>query len=576
MDSRPDHERILDEILLEITSELDISNLLETILRMGCELFHAEAGSIVFWESDLGVFTSTYNFRPELKLRGTILTKEEGISGQIYQRQDIVAIRNYSRSAYAYGPLKKEGYGLAFGVPIFTRDRLVGNINFYTTQADRKLSEQEKVHLLRLARQASVAILNAQLYQELENKTKKIEETKHFLDLLLDNAIEIIINTELNGKITYWNKTAETILGYSKSEIMGEKLPVWPSGKSSDRFNRLFLRVRRGDAFQDFRLLFKTKAGSKALLKLSMVPIRDHDEKIVSVLITGQDITEKRKLELQMTKSQEMLEEKDTQLHEALQGLEITQERLLQAEKLATIVELSGGIAHEINNPLNGIINYAQLVLDEINDLMEKEPAREIVGYLGGIMDESEKIEKVTHDLLTLSRFERYETYRPTRIEDVIESAVRILDIEFKRLNIQVDVTYAREADGIPHISGRYELLETCLANLLKNCVAGLKARKISQELPRTIRITAEVRTINLERHVVVTIEDNGVPISDDLLPRFFDPFSATIKDENPRKNQGLEMSIVLSVIKNHHGEIDVQQGKDKTRFVLIFPVDTL
>ncbi len=489
-------------------------------------------------------------------------------------------MQNYSKRAEALDPLRSFNFDFACATPLLARNRVIGSLNFYSKEANRDLSPEEVYYFDHLARQGSIAILNAQLFQELENKTKTIQKTQNYLDLILDNSSQVIINANLGGKITYWNATAQLVLGYTKDEITGENIPLWP-GKSTEKFHELFLRVRKGDTFEDVRVLCVNKEKQKVLMSLAVVPIKDESNKIVSILVTGQDITEKRKLELQMDKSREVLEDRNAQLELALRRLESTQEKLLETEKLSSVVDLADGISHEINNPLMGIINYAQILVDELEEnpkLCEAQDSEMFREYLTGILEESTKIEKITRDLTTLSRFESYGSYRPTRIADVVENVVKTLSPTAEEVGVQIEIDYRDQSSRECLILGRYELLATALENLLKNALGGIRDKVGRAEGNKTgdleISVALYSKKINLRPFVFLEVEDTGTPIPSAFIPKFFDPFPRINVEDTPRVTRGLEMSIVLSVIKSHEGNIKVQVTKDgKTRFVVSLPL---
>ncbi|MHA1730511.1 MAG: PAS domain S-box protein [Promethearchaeota archaeon] len=572
-DSGQTPEKILDDLLLDISSELDPKSLLSLILEKGCEIFQLEYALMVFWRASLGVVMAAHGFPRSVKIQGSIVKSDQGLAGQVFRGKKIVVVQNYSKRAEAYPPLKNLGLDLAFAAPLFARNETIGSICFYSKEANRELTPRELGYLDRLAKQASIAILNAQLFQELEENTRKISETRNYLDLLIDHSPDVIVDLDLSGKVTYWNSTAETVFGHSKEEMVGSRLPLLP-GKSTEKFQELFLRARKGEPLRQVRVFFRGKGGSKVLVALNLIPVKNPNTgKVGSILLTGHDITGERRLQVKVSRSTELLEERNAQLELALKELEGAQERLSQAEKLSTVVDLADGLSHEVNNPLMGIINYAQILLDELPDAEAFEKAPIFAEFLHGILEECKKIEHITKGLSTLSRFEMYEEYRPTKVQDALDEAIASLSGEFEANGIELEKRYEEQDGGIPPIIGRFELLVTAFQTLLENSLAGIRGKG---KPGGVIKVKLETRDIDRDPHVSVEIEDTGVPFPAEFIPRLFDPFPRLGYSDCPRIKRGLDMTIVLSAVKNHNGYIEVETTpRGNTRFTILIPVQS-
>ncbi|GAB4319728.1 MAG: hypothetical protein Kow0069_23420 [Promethearchaeota archaeon] len=579
-------ERMFDELLLDISATLDVGEAFDQALEAGCQVLGFDAAVAVLWQESLGVVMATRGLPPDLELSGSLVTKSESIAGRLFAEKRLVELKNYSKHAEAYPPLRPLNFALGVGVPVFSEGKIVATLTFMSG-SPVQLSERNKYQINKLARQLGVSIFNAKLFQELEGKKRQVQEVNKYLELLLSSTLEVIVNVDKSGKVTYWNKAAERTLGYTMEEIAGEGLPLH-EGKSVEVFEKLFGGARNGESFKGARILFRTKNNKKLLLKLTVTPVFDEEGKVASILVIGRDITKTRKLEMQVTKSKELLQEKESLLEDTKRRLQAVQEKLIQAEKLSTIVDLANGISHEINNPLMGILNHAQLLKEDVERIEDEDARADFQESLDEIVEACEKIEGVTRNLLILSRFEKYERYHPVRLEDVVEAVLRKASEKFRERGVALRKEFTPSGESFPTIMGRFELLEHCVKNLLDASIAGLSGGDATTEAANFANSTASLATatngdsgskeiiirmydklINLEPFVVLEVEDNGPPIPEHLLPKVFDPFPKA----SFRFTKGLGMSIVLSVVKNHGGEITVQNLPRGVLFKIKLPV---
>jgi C4-dicarboxylate-specific signal transduction histidine kinase len=216
------------------------------------------------------------------------------------------------------------------------------------------------------------------------------------------------------------------------------------------------------------------------------------------------------------------------------------QEQLIQAGKLATLGELTTGIAHELNNPLNNIGLFVGNAIDRI-DLGEVEP--EVVrAELGKAMEQVRKATEIISHLRTFGRAATI-VYEPVEIMPVIERSVSLM-AEQLRLR-QIEVTVERDAEPIV-VHGNEIQLEQVFVNLLTN------ARDALGEVEeKRIWITCELRP----PMAVVTLADNGEGVPAELEQRIFDPFFTT---KEVGAGTGLGLSITYGIVSEHRGTIEV------------------
>ena len=255
------------------------------------------------------------------------------------------------------------------------------------------------------------------------------------------------------------------------------------------------------------------------------------------------------------------LAKKNRELAETLEKLTRAQNELLRSEKMASIGQLIAGIAHEINNPVNAIVNTVG-PLSEVARAIESGPeseraeaAEDLVDMLRVVRRGAERTKAIVSALHNYSR---------TDDESVVEVDInRSLDdsLELLRHLLKQDVEVVRDYGEIGRIRGHAGQLNQVFVNLIANAGQAVAGKEGA---------TIEITTHGTDDSVVVEIRDNGDGIDEDVLPRIFDPFFTT-KDVG--EGSGLGLSIVHGIVERHDGQIDVQSTRGEgTAFKLSLP----
>ncbi|MEI8201062.1 MAG: ATP-binding protein [Eubacteriales bacterium] len=274
-----------------------------------------------------------------------------------------------------------------------------------------------------------------------------------------------------------------------------------------------------------------------------------------SFIDAREDITMQKKLERQ-------LNQQNQELQDALKILTAAQERLVQQEKMAGIGLLASGVAHEINNPINGIINYA--------DLMKEDPTlnEQLKEYAVGIMHEGQRIAEIVKNLLSFSRQEKQES-SPAQIGDIINQTISFVGAAMRLNQIKLEINVP---EGLPDINCRSQQLQQVLLNLLTNARDSLNSKYDGFNENKKIIISCEMFEKEGRRWLKIIVEDNGTGMPEDILDRVFDPFFTTKSRE---KGTGLGLSISHGIVMSHHGDLyfETEQG-EYTRAIMVLPVD--
>lgn len=265
---------------------------------------------------------------------------------------------------------------------------------------------------------------------------------------------------------------------------------------------------------------------------------REGDRVFLAVIM---DISERRRAE------------RERQLMEA---------QLRQQQKLESIGTLASGVAHEINNPITGIMNYAQLIQDRLP------PGSPLADFTGEIMHETQRVATIVRNLLTFARNEK-QSHSPARVADIVEGTLSLIRTVIRRDQITLTVSIP---ENLPALKCRSQQIQQVLMNLMTNARDALNARYPTHHPDKAMKL--EVRPFEKEgrRWIRMTVEDRGTGITPEVRARMFDPFFTT----KPRdQGTGLGLAISHGIVKEHNGGLTVESELGKFTCVhLDLPVD--
>ncbi|MHB8174534.1 MAG: sensor histidine kinase [Nitrospirota bacterium] len=262
---------------------------------------------------------------------------------------------------------------------------------------------------------------------------------------------------------------------------------------------------------------------------------------------------------------QELNRELERKVEERTRDLIETQDRLIHQTNLASLGEMSGGMAHEIRNPLNSIALYSQIMMDE---LIEDDPRHE---YLLKIMSDVDRINAIVTNLNIFSRRTKREK-KPIHPLSQIKAALRTLSTQFMKNNIKVKLDV--EPD-IPEVLASAEEMEEVFSHLLVNSVHAMPQGGEIAILVRKMKGNTKAELLRdappAEReYVEIKFKDSGIGIEKEALNKIFIPFYTTKSDW---EGTGLGLSVVDRVINDHGGIINVESEPGKgTTFIIRLP----
>jgi len=230
---------------------------------------------------------------------------------------------------------------------------------------------------------------------------------------------------------------------------------------------------------------------------------------------------------------------------------EDTQKQIVQSEKLASLGKLAAGIAHEINNPLTGVLTYSSILLEELKDTEHKDDLEVIV-------NETLRCRKIVREILNFARETRIEKER-ANVNQVIREMLSILEkhVNFQNISIVKDFD-----DAVPDMEIDINQIKQVINNLSLNA---------SDAMPDGGMLTIRTRFDADQNAVVVDFSDTGLGISEENIGRIFDPFFTT---KQTGKGTGLGLAVTYGIIKRHNGTITVKSSAaEGTTFTVVLPV---
>lgn len=253
------------------------------------------------------------------------------------------------------------------------------------------------------------------------------------------------------------------------------------------------------------------------------------------------------------------LEDKVTRRTEQLR---LAQHKLMQTDRLASLGQLSASVAHEINNPVAGILNLSMLMQRIVNDDgIPKGREPEFRKYLGQVVSETSRVGRIVSDLLSFSR--RSKPQRgPADLNALIQRTLSLVDHKLKLANIALE---SRLDPNLPHLPCDASQMQQVILNLVMNAAEATANRQDGRIVVET-RLGADGQTMEL------LIQDNGEGMTPEVVKRIFDPFFTTKPDG---KGVGLGLAVLYGIVQAHDGDVEVTSAPGQgSTFVVSLPLD--
>jgi PAS domain S-box-containing protein len=364
---------------------------------------------------------------------------------------------------------------------------------------------------------------------------------------ILESIDEGYYEVDLAGNFTFVNRAVCEILGYSKEELIGLNNRDYTTDETSKKlfktFNSAFL-TGKPKRIMDYEII--KKDGDVRILELSTALIKDDAGNPVGFRGIARDITKRKQSEKEKVK---------------------LEKQLMQAEKMKVIGTLAGGVAHDLNNVLSGIVSYPELLL------LDLAPDNPMVKPIKTIQESGKKAAAIVEDLLTLAR-RGVSVSEIVNLNDVVSEY--LLSPEHQRLIhfhplIEIE---SRLGTSLLNVLGSPIHLSKTVMNLVSNAAEAMPdggkivIKTENQYIDYPINGYDKIEEGD---YCVFTVSDTGIGLAPEELPKIFEPFYT--KKVMGRSGTGLGMAVVWGTVKDHKGYIEIDSTLKKgTIFKLYFP----
>jgi PAS domain S-box-containing protein len=362
-------------------------------------------------------------------------------------------------------------------------------------------------------------------------------QSEKFLQSVLDGIEDSIRIVDRDFNIVFLNEMAVKRTGNTGKNMIGGKCYVESWNNSKPCSHCATWKCFESDKPQQSLTTYKLN-GSERYLELLSFPIKNDIGKTIYAIEFERDITERKKLE--------------QELKLAYKEVQSIHNQLLQAEKLASIGQITSCLAHELDSPLTTISGHCELLEEDLKD--EKDLSRLTV-----ITNQVLRCQKTIREILDFSRKSRgIKTLQDINalIKNTISLMEHVLKVNKIRINLNLD-------DKIPQVSVDENQMQQVFFNLLRNSI---DAMPNGGEIKISSIFKQDTNTLEL------SFDDTGDGIPEADLNCIFDPFFTT---KEPGKGTGLGLNICIDIMKNHGGDIFVKSNKGKgANFIVILPVN--
>jgi PAS domain S-box-containing protein len=340
---------------------------------------------------------------------------------------------------------------------------------------------------------------------------RRLHQQQEFARRLVDNFPDLILVLDTNSHYTFVSPRCTEVLGYEVDEAHQMEFGGRTHTEDLPSLISLYKDVIAGrQNFASLEVRVRHKLGEWRRIRFNFSPLSDENGNIEGVVLSGRDVTDLKRLE----------------------------EQLIQAEKLAAMGQMLAGVAHELNNPLTAILGVTEL-------LREREGADDSTKrQLELAHRQARRAARIVQNLLEFSR-PASPLKKPLDVNGLVERTLQLHEHSLRRNLIEVDF---RAQPGLPGVIGDANQLIQVLLNLVTN------AEQAIREVRDTGRI--QIRLGRKESQLTVTVQDDGVGIRPEALPRIFDPFYTT---KRPGGGTGLGLSICMSIVREHGGNIEAE-----------------
>ena len=528
----------LHEIVAELSEHSDLQSLLKAGLKKGLELLHSEAGSMYLWDETSQTLVLKAAQGPEQEQRvGLRQELGEGLAGWVAEEKRAILVTDARKMSKLEG--RKRGRypeHSCLALPLTSEDELLGVLCITMRQGEGPYSPGE-LHLGReFAQELGYLISPLSLASELENLNqsllslfqhsskilaRKSDEMKD-VQTLSNNILEAlpvgVIAYDEWLKIEWSNAMARDILRINNTVASAVGLRKKLDVDDASWKNRLTGVVQEGKNFHQRKVALGGE-DDRRWVDIQGSPLHTSEDTCVGGILVIRDVTNNVE----------------------------TEQKLISAERLAAIGEVAAKVAHELNNPLDGILRFLNLARRKLHD--EPEKTNE---YLEECRRGLLRMSDILTELLAFSRRNR-NSDKPRSVSQTVRDCVGLLEqrIESQGIDLDFDVPPELPASKVPE-------LQEVLTNVIRNALEAMDEGELSIKAERD------------NEHVHIVVSDTGPGIPEDVQDKIFQPFFTT-KDDSTSTGLGLAMS--RDALRRRGGNIELCPSETGATFRISVPV---
>ncbi len=397
-------------------------------------------------------------------------------------------------------------------LPILKQSRLLGVLYL-----ENKLSSGsftgDRLEILRLlVTQAANALENAQLYEALRASEVRWRS-------LVEGLPDIVLLLDRSGRIEFINHVADDS---ERARMVGVLAGEFIEMEDLVRVREIMAEVVRSGDQREFELRASFSGRGLRWYTTRFAPIVV-DGRVERVIAVGTDVTDRREAEAAQAR------------------LEAT---IRQQQRLESIGTLASGVAHEINNPVQGIMNYAELIAGAADS---SEQTREFAAEIG---HESQRVATIVRNLLAFSRQEGDRAAGPAKVAQIVEGTLSLIRTVLRKdqITLELDVP-----DDLPLVHCRVQQIQQVIMNLVTNARDAVRARWSEYNEDKRIEIRATAFERDGRSWVRISVYDRGGGVPEDVVARIFDPFFTT---KGRDQGTGLGLAVSHGIVTEHGGEL--------------------
>ena len=375
--------------------------------------------------------------------------------------------------------------------------------------------------------------------EELQATSEELRQAGAFARSLIEASLDTLVTIGSDGKISDINSETEKITGRTREELVGTDFSNYFTDPENARIG--YLKAFKEGAVRDYPLELRHADGHVTPVIYNASVYRDEAGKVLGVFTAARDVTQQ----------QRTAEELQTTL-DRLKG----SAQVMQAGKMGALGTMTAGIAHELNNPMMGILNFVQYCLKHTS------PEDRRYTVLQDAESETKRCADIVQNLLTFSRMEQEgeEEYRKVSCKMILDRVLKLLSYRIEKEKVLLTEHAAEE---IPAIWVKENNIQQVIFNLIGNALDSVKTREKKE-------IHVDIRPEG--KFVQMTIGDTGYGILPENLEKIFDPFFTT---KPVGKGTGLGLSICHSIVESHGGEITCESDVGKgTKIRVLLPIE--